>query len=194
MTNPKDEAAAMPDEIWYSQKTVENNGKEYTIHFVSVTETEENKTRYHIAEGFEKYLADRVDARLSELSNHPTPAQAQGESVTEDMVRFYRLFRKQFLNCATCGFAFRDGGVCESCTNPSPKVSIADRKKYGYGEFRPNLKPLQDCEYPHAPEVVTVEEFYAFIDAQLARYGIEGDIANNIADKYPHGLIIKRTE
>ena len=66
-SNPQDETK-MPEEIWYGQQIVNNNGKEYTIHFVSLTETDENKTRYHIADGFEKYIADRVDDRLKEIS------------------------------------------------------------------------------------------------------------------------------
>lgn len=77
-SNPQDEMQ-MPEEIWYSQQTVNNNGKEYTIHFASLTKTDENKTRYHIADGFEKYIADRVDERLKEIS----PRAASGGEALE---------------------------------------------------------------------------------------------------------------
>lgn len=73
MTSNED-AAKMPEEIYYGEQTTD---KGMVVHFASRTPSSISKTRYIRADGFEKYLADRVDDRVKEALER-TPA-AQGD-------------------------------------------------------------------------------------------------------------------
>jgi hypothetical protein len=73
MTANHEDAAKMPEEIYYGEQTTD---KGMVLHFASRMPSSISKTRYIRADGFEKYLADRVDARLADLA---APEKAAGE-------------------------------------------------------------------------------------------------------------------